>query len=378
MRTLFLFITLLLSYLSNSTVNASSIINNIQKLNLSDGLSSGFVYDIVQDHNDLIWIATESGLNCYNGFDNKVYFSEFKNDNSLSNNQIQSLFFDNKEQQLWIGTNYGLNKYNYEKDSFTRFFYFKDSQKTKDADIIKIIPCDDNNLWICSYYNGLILFDKIKEEFKLIESELFDKSLSIDALTIYNDGFGRIWMGTNSKGIYSFDIKDSLFTYHNFVDIDKSLISVRDFYIDKNKNIIAATSKGIYIKRNDSNEFFKYNLNQEIDMADLYSIKTINNKEIWIGSENGIYIIDGEFEKDCYYTKIDMKDNNSGLSFRSVRNLFQDRYNNIWISTYAGGVNYIPSSLPIFKNIKPTEFSGSVEKYNDKILSIKEDYNGNF
>ena len=82
MRTLFLFITLLLSYLSNSTVNASSIINNIQKLNLSDGLSSGFVYDIVQDHNDLIWIATESGLNCYNGFDNKVYFSEFKNDKS--------------------------------------------------------------------------------------------------------------------------------------------------------------------------------------------------------------------------------------------------------------------------------------------------------
>ena len=60
----------------------AAFIDNIHKLNISDGLSSGFVYDIVQDNNNLVWIATETGLNRYDGLNVKTYLNEHYNKRS--------------------------------------------------------------------------------------------------------------------------------------------------------------------------------------------------------------------------------------------------------------------------------------------------------
>ena len=72
-------------------------------LTSANGLSDGFVRDIVQDKYGFIWIGTSYGLNRFDGITVKNYFSKASDSGSVSNNLIQSLYVD-KDGNLWIGT----------------------------------------------------------------------------------------------------------------------------------------------------------------------------------------------------------------------------------------------------------------------------------
>ena len=68
-----------------------------------EGLTENVVNDIVQDKNGFIWLATNDGLNRYDGY-NMVYFRyDPSKQNSLSSNVLTSLKVDMKGL-LWIGT----------------------------------------------------------------------------------------------------------------------------------------------------------------------------------------------------------------------------------------------------------------------------------
>ena len=85
------------------------------------GLSQSYVYDIIQDDNGFIWIATQDGLNRYDGKNFVYYRHDSTNKNSIADNFIRKLFIDNKKV-LWVGTNEGLSRYNESLDNFDNFF----------------------------------------------------------------------------------------------------------------------------------------------------------------------------------------------------------------------------------------------------------------
>ena len=64
----------------------------------------GAVTDVVIDNNGFLWIAGSDGLNRYDGHQHK-YFRHDPNDSlSLLSNQINDLYLDEENNQLWIAT----------------------------------------------------------------------------------------------------------------------------------------------------------------------------------------------------------------------------------------------------------------------------------
>ena len=57
-----------------------------------------------------MWIATEDGLNRFDGHRFKVYKSGKATNNSLKNNNIETLFLDSKGL-LWIGFKTGVSRH---------------------------------------------------------------------------------------------------------------------------------------------------------------------------------------------------------------------------------------------------------------------------
>ena len=76
--------------------------------------SSTTINDIVEDKMGYIWIATDRGLNKYNGYDYHQYYRS-TNPNSLSDNQVKVLHCDSRGI-LWVGTVLGLCHYTKEDD----------------------------------------------------------------------------------------------------------------------------------------------------------------------------------------------------------------------------------------------------------------------
>jgi signal transduction histidine kinase/DNA-binding response OmpR family regulator/ligand-binding sensor domain-containing protein len=93
-----------------------------EQLTTSEGLSQGYVYDILQDKDGFMWFGTKDGLNRYDGYSFKVYTYDSYNPYSISNNNVNRLFEDSKGR-LWVSTDDGINIYDKTSDRFRRILH---------------------------------------------------------------------------------------------------------------------------------------------------------------------------------------------------------------------------------------------------------------
>lgn len=68
----------------------------------NEGLSSGFVRDITQDNQGFIWMATDEGLNRFDGMNFITFYHSINNPNSVSSNKVSFIKKD-VYGKLWIG-----------------------------------------------------------------------------------------------------------------------------------------------------------------------------------------------------------------------------------------------------------------------------------
>ena len=99
------------------------------------------------------WIATEDGLNRFDGHRFKVYKSGKATNNSLKNNYIETLFLDSKGL-LWIGFKTGgVDIYNPRTDQFIHL----NEQVSEPIPnrIVSIFEDSDHNIWLGSWEEGI-------------------------------------------------------------------------------------------------------------------------------------------------------------------------------------------------------------------------------
>lgn len=143
------FAGVLFAVLQFTSVDAQII---LRQLSVNEGLSHYQVSDILQDDYGFIWIATNDGLNRYDGAGCKTYLHNPDETGSLSSNRIKSLYYDQGKSRLLIGTDGGgINVYDYASDSF-KVYYILNSNNDwlPENDIIDIQPENDGCLWIAT------------------------------------------------------------------------------------------------------------------------------------------------------------------------------------------------------------------------------------
>ena len=133
-------------------------------------LSFNFIRAILEDNDNNLWICTWGG-----GLDqlvlkgtvdlNNARFIHHKhtddNENSISNDLVNTIFEDSKEN-LWIGTQGGLNLYNKESGTFQS--YFK-TNGLSDNVIKGILEDENGKIWV-STQNGLSCFNPNENSFR--------------------------------------------------------------------------------------------------------------------------------------------------------------------------------------------------------------------
>ena len=111
-----------------------------------NSLTSSFVYDLLVDEKNHLWIATNKGLNRY--IQKRDAFIRYKRDkmtceNCLVNNEVLSLH--SSGDFLWIGTVSGLNRLDVKNNQFTTY---TEQDGLPNNMIYAILEDDHENLWI--------------------------------------------------------------------------------------------------------------------------------------------------------------------------------------------------------------------------------------
>ena len=154
--------------LSVSAANAVIPDMKFRRLDARDGLSNSQVNYMFQDSRGFIWIGTSYGLNRYDGYRFRTYYSDPSDSTTLRNNYVDQIWEDG-DGKLWLkqGMNYSvfdpvtekvnrnpttiLSKWGI-KGGIDRFYI--DSQK---------------RFWVKTYDEGLYCYNPRKKTHKLIK-----------------------------------------------------------------------------------------------------------------------------------------------------------------------------------------------------------------
>ena len=86
-------------------------------LSIKDGLTNNSINDVIKDTVGFIWIATDDGLNRYDGQEFKIFHHSDSSSKTISSNTVYCLF-QSRRGELIAGTHNGICRYNPIDESF--------------------------------------------------------------------------------------------------------------------------------------------------------------------------------------------------------------------------------------------------------------------
>lgn len=356
-RYLFVFLLLLFQQSFGQVKNYNFI-----NLNSKTGLSSNTVNTILKDKYGFMWFGTDDGLNKFDG-QNFVVYRHSETDSSTIGRGVVTAMQEDKEGNLWIGTNITLSLYNRSLNNFINYDFSK-------LGWIRSLQADDlGNIWVGTYA-GLYYFNPKTKKIITYKAnpQRKDQLNSNVILSVFEDSKNRIWVGTNA-GLHLLNPQNGNFT--RFVHSRENPLTisndiVRSLVEDKVGNIWVGTGEGLN-KMDVANKTFKHFKGIDSDVQTLsnnsiYKIAFDKDGKLWVGTEDGLNIFNPNTGKTFRVDKLTSKKYSGVGSFvgRSVKDIYLDDSGIYWIGTIQGGVNKYDTNLAFFNHLRfnPLDVNG--------------------
>ena len=320
------------------------------------------------DRSGNIWIATDQlGLLCYDVNTHEIEYVQPRNINEKKQSEekisIQSVYVDDTDL-VWVGTEKSgiaySGKYIYrfgtthngditaiaQADS-GRIWY-----GTSDKGVIGYdgplaslkVSCmgttPDGSLWVGSKRNGLT---RIKNGVPTIYSLAKDSTRTLiddHVNALCTDKIGNLWIATNG-GLQVFNPRMNTFSSYTRESGKLNTNNVTSLFYNKDgksNDLFIGTAEGLVILNLSSTEkkVLTGNSNNVTPFTNNYITQVFQDSRglIWIGTREGLNILDMETDKLQYLTE------KQGLCNNNVCGIAEDKNHNMWITT-SGGVSRV-------------------------------------
>lgn len=292
------------------------------------GITFNAVSSIVEDDYGFIWFGTASGLHYYNTAEIIPYSFDPEKEDSPPSNKITNLYKD-ENGRIWICTRNGLCYFNESTNSFTRLT-FRESDKFLDDKTVSYILQYANDQYLVVIDELLYYFDM--DEQLVREVKIGDPNHRVSFLRRNEDG--RIYLGTTDGKVFINDASISDFSLF-YQAVSNRVATIRFI----NDHIwIGLEDVGVEVVNADGELVDRYREeysgNKRIASNRIREIVQRKNGEIWIGSLEGISVIDSE---EIHHINQNLL---NGLPHIGVFDLYVDKNDGVWVGTWAGGLAY--------------------------------------
>ena len=327
---------------------------------------AGFTYNsissIVEDDKGFIWFCSNNGLFYYNG--NEIIKHNFdpKNVNSLPSNKINELYTD-KNARLWVCTDNGICWFDESKNSFTRVDLKDKDNYLTTINVSSVLQYNDT-MYLIVINQKVYYFDK-KDEV-LIKVHLGDENTKVN--TIIENKDGDVFLGTTDGKVYINN--GSISNFRPFYISESGLILTLSFF--DNQLWIGFANNGIEVVSRagklESAYKKEYGNDKHIANNRVRNIIKRNNGEIWIGTYDGISVLNSEGNRIIRHNSF------NGLPHSSIYEFCIDKNDGIWIGTWSGGLAYFSEYNYRFSHIQIIRDNEYYSK--NAISSFSEDTDG--
>jgi ligand-binding sensor domain-containing protein len=298
----------------------------------ADQFSSSLISDLCQDRQGSVWIATDYGLNRYDGYEFQTFLHDDNDPASMGVNVVVSLLCDN-EGRLWVGTNRGVDRFDADRETFVHY-PFPEGETPR---VSCIVQRRDGTLLIGTAGYGAFFLDgdgKLKR-FSMGKSDNYYSH-------IFEDSRGRLWRT-------GFDDMISMLNGDKTTDY-RSVVGAPQGFVESADELLIACQHGFMSFRNGKMSV------ADIDMSSVAgrdisfsSVRANANGDIYIGTRgHGLYCIPSR--RPLRLERMDINVPGIDQQTAKVSAVMFDRKGNLWTGCERKGLLLLPQRPMQFAN----------------------------
>jgi ligand-binding sensor domain-containing protein len=331
----------------------------VQRFTTSNGLSSNGILSLLLDRSGRLWIGTlGGGLNALDRPTSHIvhYRSSATDPGTLYSDDITALC-ENENQELWIGTNVGLNVLHLKTGRMLRMDLHSHIKHT----IMSITQDPSGRMWIAVLDLGLVFYSNgVFTTF----TTLGDVGRSLNSIrTLYPDPVASVgnnlllWVGTRN-GVNKIQMSISPFTNHirnqDSLYLDRG--AVLSICEDRNGIVWAGMwGGGLDILKRANGSYlrvgnFKNSPTNPSSLPrnDVGTIMEDGHGNLWIGTAGGLAVLDAGRKQMAVYKHV--KGDLTSLAGNDIAGIYEDRSGTMWVCTRGGLSEVVPGKPHRFKN----------------------------
>ncbi len=338
---------------------------SFRQLSVNDGLSQNSVVSVTQDSIGYLWLATQDGLNKFDGHKFQIYNAFFVDITKPSYSHLGKVYTDRLGNIITIPISKKPQIYN-KKDEV--FIPFSDL-----ADVSIVFQDSQNDYWFGTYSSGVFKMDGISQEVTLIIP-------SEDIASIYSiseDKSGHIWLTTQGK-IMSVSIESNAITLHFPDGNKKSSFNYSAVLFDASDGTwVGCYGNGLWFRDSQASLFHRAEVlfKDEIKMPphlNVLSMHIDKKNRLWVGTfGNGLYKMNLNTYKINHFTF--KKHNPRALHHNDILCIFEDYTGTLWFGTDGAGISFYDEYLEKFNVMNNNQIPEEVNI--DLVRAIQVDKN---
>lgn len=329
-------------------------------LDNSNGLTDLYIRQITKDYEGNMLIGTdENGLLVSKG----IHFTSFFPEHGLIDPQVWSILKD-KSGKYWFGTSEGISLYSKDEKKENAF---EDFPHLENMQISFLEEAPDSRIWIATETQGIFSYDRITKNFQYhYELNRYLPALKIKAFE--TDKEGRLWIGT-LDGLHIYNFKEQqVYSYtQRKLSIDNLAVGEGDVIeLDRNTGLANNDITALHYApdnvmwigtRGEGLNYYARNSLSYLSLNESFTARTItsdNEGYLWVGTEaKGVFQID-PVKKDILVNLTESEK----LLANLINLIAVDKYNNIYIGTNQGLNIYDPDKSRSYTYNEKNGFTG--------------------
>ena len=337
---------LLLLSLVSVEVTANERPMVFQSLGLDDGLSQSTVNDIHHDQRGFVWLATENGLNRFDGNDVTVFTRERGNPNALAGDYIWAIDEDPQGRLWFAAEDGGVAIWDPYTESFATLAHVPGDASTIASNTVRnVLVAQSGRVFVATRDAGVDIVDPATRS--VIEHIGVGNGLSSlpseQAYALLQDRDRYVWIGT-ARGLAV--VADDNAPSDRLVRLRRLAerageIEVLSLHQDRSGVIWAGTFRSGLVRIDPVSErvtTFAVAANEQTgDSVDVRAVLEDDSRRLWVGTSAGLHLFDRSTETFSVYRR-DAADA-YGLSDDFIMSLVTDNNGLVWVGTRSGGAD---------------------------------------
>jgi len=320
-----------------------------RRLDTRHGLSSSQINCVFRDQKGYVWIGTAYGLNRYDGYRFKTFYSDKRDTTTMRDNYTDGIMeaYDGK---LWMKQNMNYSVYDPKTELFERNAARELSKYLGFSEGVERVFIDaKKNFWVKYYGQGFYCYNpktKKKTHINLgYGKNEFNPTFGISSMADFGD---KVIAVSNCGEMVCMDGEIGLVEWEDKWMRENGGLENQDYKltVDKDGNFWVITEKFTFIYIRAEKRWYSQltdllkarGIENAPDNLQVWDIKTDRHGRLWAATDHdGLFVIDlknREF-KQFLNNKLD----ESTISDNTPKNIFIDHSGLVWIGTYKNGVN---------------------------------------